>query len=75
MFPTLPKASQKVVLEVKGLTGVNNAFRNVSFDVRAGEILGIAGLIGAGRTELVRAIAGADATSQGQLSSMANSST
>lgn len=67
MFPTLPKASQKVVLEVKGLTGVNNAFRNVSFDVRAGEILGIAGLIGAGRTELVRAIAGADATSQGQI--------
>lgn len=67
MFPTLPDASDKVVLEVKGLTGVNNAFRNVSFDVRAGEILGIAGLIGAGRTELVRAIAGADATSQGQI--------
>ncbi|WP_320197512.1 sugar ABC transporter ATP-binding protein [Agrobacterium sp. rho-13.3] len=67
MFPALPQPQDKLVLEVKGLTGANNAFRNVSFSVREGEILGIAGLIGAGRTELVRAIAGADAISQGQI--------
>ncbi|WP_284775294.1 sugar ABC transporter ATP-binding protein [Agrobacterium sp. lyk4-40-TYG-31] len=67
LFPTLPEAQDKVVLEVKGLTGANNAFRNVSFHVRAGEILGIAGLIGAGRTELVRTIAGADEISAGQI--------
>jgi ribose transport system ATP-binding protein len=67
MFPALPQPQDKVVLEVRGLTGANNAFRNVSFSVREGEILGIAGLIGAGRTELVRAIAGADAISQGQI--------
>jgi inositol transport system ATP-binding protein len=41
--------------------------RNVSFEVRRGEILGIAGLIGAGRTETARAIFGADAYEGGQV--------
>jgi len=39
----------------------------ISFDLRAGEVLGIAGLVGAGRTELVRLIYGADAASGGQV--------
>jgi ribose transport system ATP-binding protein len=56
-----------VVLEVRGLTGANGAFRDVSFSVAEGEILGIAGLVGAGRTELVRAIAGADPVSDGTI--------
>ena len=42
-------------------------FRDISFGVRAGEILGVAGLIGAGRTELVRAISGADPTRAGEV--------
>ncbi|WLP52761.1 sugar ABC transporter ATP-binding protein [Agrobacterium fabrum] len=67
LFPALPEPQEKVVLEVKGLTGATNAFRDISFGVRAGEILGIAGLIGAGRTELVRAISGADPTSAGEV--------
>jgi ribose transport system ATP-binding protein len=41
--------------------------RDISFSVRAGEILGIAGLVGAGRTELVRAIFGADEISSGAI--------
>lgn len=42
-----------------------SSVRNVSFDVHAGEILGIAGLVGAGRTELLRAIFGADRADAG----------
>ena len=54
------------LLEVEGIetdTGVNGC----SFDVREGEVLGIAGLIGAGRTELVRAIFGADRRTAGDI--------
>ncbi len=47
------------VLRVEHLTAAGR-FTDVSFDVHAGEIVGVSGLVGAGRTELVRAIAGAD---------------
>jgi ribose transport system ATP-binding protein len=67
MFPPIPHPKSRVVLEVRGLTGANGAFRDVSFSVAEGEILGIAGLVGAGRTELVRAIAGADPVSDGTI--------
>jgi ribose transport system ATP-binding protein len=49
----------QTVLAVEGL-GAKGRFSNISFDVKAGEILGIAGLVGAGRTEVIRAIAGVD---------------
>jgi len=41
--------------------------RNVSFDLRAGELLGITGLVGAGRTELVRLLFGADVADRGEI--------
>ncbi|PLR77400.1 D-xylose ABC transporter ATP-binding protein [Bacillus sp. V3-13] len=47
------------VLSVKGLS-TPNLLQNISFDLYKGEVLGIAGLVGSGRTELVRAIFGAD---------------
>ena len=63
-----------VVLRVTNLTRARNprnhsspALHNISFEVHRGEILGIAGLVGAGRTELVRAIFGADRFDSGQI--------
>lgn len=54
-----------VILEIKNLTG--NGVKNASFHVRNGEILGVAGLVGAGRTELMRVIYGADAMESGEI--------
>ena len=55
-----------VVLRVEHATR-GRAFRDISFEVTRGEILGIAGLIGAGRTEVVRAVAGADRLDSGEI--------
>ncbi|WP_345810711.1 sugar ABC transporter ATP-binding protein [Paraburkholderia sp. PREW-6R] len=55
------------LLKVEGLTR-GKVVRNVSFEVRAGEIFGISGLIGAGRTELMRLIYGADQKDSGTVS-------
>lgn len=57
-----------VVLDVKNLTQVKEdggRFRNISFQLRKGEILGFAGLVGAGRSEVMRAIFGLDPISSG----------
>ncbi|MCL2401975.1 MAG: sugar ABC transporter ATP-binding protein [Oscillospiraceae bacterium] len=54
-----------VLLEVNNMT--TPAVRNVSFTLRKGEILGFAGLVGSGRTEVVRAIFGADPILSGEL--------
>ena len=53
----------RIVLQVRGLSRPP-AFKDVSFEVHEGEILGIAGLMGSGRTELLRAIAGADRSTE-----------
>jgi ABC-type sugar transport system ATPase subunit len=59
LFPTRKDTRGAPVLTVRGLTR-RGAFQDVGFSVRSGEILGLAGLIGAGRTEVMRAIFGAD---------------
>lgn len=58
-------SKSEVVMEVENITDTRNYVRNVSFKLRAGEILGISGLIGAGRTELIRCIFGIDPRSSG----------
>jgi ribose transport system ATP-binding protein len=67
-FPDLPPvASDAVVrLAVRDLRAASNV-NGVSFEVHAGEIVGLAGLVGAGRTEIVRAIAGADVATGGEI--------
>jgi len=55
----------KTALEVRHLS--NSRVRDVSFSIRYGEILGIAGLVGAGRSELVRAIFGIDSVDRGEI--------
>ncbi len=65
--PEIPEdASQEKVLEVKHLNR-GNSIIDVSFDLKKGEILGFAGLMGAGRTEVARAIFGADPIDSGEI--------
>ena len=67
-FPDLPPVAPDapVRLAVRDLRAASNV-NGVSFVVHAGEIVGLAGLVGAGRTEIVRAIAGADIASGGSV--------
>jgi ribose transport system ATP-binding protein len=56
----------ETVLEVEGASS-DRGIKQVSFDLKAGEILGFAGLIGAGRTELMRAVFGIDKMTEGNV--------
>ena len=60
LFPKTPAKIGDVVLEVEHLESAG-LFHDVSFSVRAGEIVGLAGLVGAGRSEIARAVFGVDA--------------
>src|SRR5690606_27979057 len=64
VFPKRTVPIGDLVLEVEGLTRTG-AFEDVSLNVRAGEIVGLAGLVGAGRTEVARAIFGLDKAHSG----------
>ena len=66
MYEKVRSVTDQVVLSVRGLSG-GNAFKGVSFDLRRGEILGIGGLVGSGRSELVESIAGAQRPTGGEV--------
>jgi ribose transport system ATP-binding protein len=65
--PELPEnGSQEVVLQVRNLNR-RGVLKDINFELKRGEILGFAGLMGAGRTEVARAIFGADPIDSGEL--------
>ncbi len=66
LFPRVPHRPGEVLLSVRSLRGKKSP-RDVSLEIRRGEILGIAGLVGAGRTELMRCIFGLDAVADGSV--------
>jgi len=66
MIPKVPAPIGDVVLEVRNISS-QNKLHDVSLTVRKGEVVGLAGLVGAGRTELARAIFGADPMDTGEI--------
>jgi rhamnose transport system ATP-binding protein len=66
LFPRSAAHIGDVLLDVRGLTRVG-AFRDVSFSVRSGEIVGLSGLVGAGRTEVARVLFGLDRADGGEI--------
>ncbi|MDN4639972.1 sugar ABC transporter ATP-binding protein [Agreia sp. PsM10] len=66
LFPKVDAPVGETVLSVEGLTRLGT-FRDISFEVKAGEIVALAGLVGAGRTEVVRAVFGIDRYDSGSV--------
>src|SRR5438270_211959 len=66
LFPKAETTAGDVLLKVRNLTR-SGAFRDISFEVRAGEIVGMAGLVGAGRTEVPRVMFGIDRADGGRV--------
>ena len=66
VFPPINENFGDMLLEVKNFTAPK-AFRNVNFQLREGEVIGIAGLVGAGKTELVQAIFGNHQLTDGKI--------
>lgn len=63
--PKKAKISDEVTIEVKNLTG--NKVKNISFKAHKGEILGVSGLVGAGRTEIMKVLYGAEKKQWGEV--------
>ncbi|WP_416366671.1 sugar ABC transporter ATP-binding protein [Muricomes intestini] len=66
IFPKMEVPITETMLEVRNFS-ITGEFENISFNVRKGEIFGIAGLVGAGRTELMHAIFGLSKKDQGDI--------
>lgn len=66
LFPKAKAEIKDTVIEIKSLSR-KGVFDDVSFHVRAGEILGVSGLMGSGRTEIMRAVFGIDHFDSGEI--------
>jgi len=67
IYPQKDRVAGKIVLEARNINSKSKNLRDISFYLKKGEVLGITGLVGAGRTELVRAIFGADKFDNGEI--------
>ena len=66
-FPKIVAAKKEELLRIEDFTSEDGSFKDIFFSVCGGEVLGFAGLVGAGRTEVMRAIFGADARKTGKV--------
>jgi len=66
LYPRSPRSPGEAVLEINDLAGAQRPLA-ATLTLRRGEVLGIAGLVGAGRTELLRAIFGLDPVRRGRI--------
>ncbi|QNM10430.1 sugar ABC transporter ATP-binding protein [Lachnospiraceae bacterium OF09-33XD] len=62
-----PKNDHEMLLECRGLTTLRDCIKNVSFQIRKGEIVGFAGVVGAGRSEIAKMIFGAEKMAAGEI--------
>jgi len=67
VYPPKDNTPGEVLLKVEGLTALYQNLKGVSFELRSGEILGVAGLVGAGRTEMLEGIFGLSTLKSGRL--------
>jgi ABC-type sugar transport system ATPase subunit len=66
IYPERSPPRSNVVLDVRGL-GRGTSFRDITFSIKAGEIVGMFGLVGSGRSEIARAIFGAEPATEGTI--------
>ena len=71
LYPQKNDKPEETILEVSGLSR-QGVFRDISFELRRGEILGIAGLVGSGRTEVARAVCAIDRLDAGEIRYLGN---
>ena len=67
LFPTIAHKPTDVMLEVQNLSTADGSLKDVSFSVQAGEIVGVAGLVGCGKSELARAVFGLEKLRTGEV--------
>ena len=67
IFPTIRSKPGRELLRVEGLSTERGTVIDASLEVRAGEVVGLAGLIGSGKSEIMRAVFGLDAISGGRI--------
>ncbi len=67
LFPEISIPEEESVFEVKGLSSSDGRVKDANFDLKKGEILGFAGLVGAGRTELAETIIGIREKAEGKI--------